>query len=160
MKMPKAPTKPYPPYKPNPPPEKLEQNKNIGSFSLENYGTYSFLEFRNLLLNFCQEHKVNIDDVRFELEIEKDWCYDDVTCSLKANVFTTSIIDNPQYKTAKKKYDADLDKYHEDMAKYKELETKYTADLKQYKKDYDIYMLEYNKNEVKRLEKKVAKGKV
>lgn len=160
MKMPKAPNKPYPPYKPTPPPEKIEQNKTIGSVALENYGSYTFLEIRNLLLTFCNTHNVNIDDVRFEFEIIKEWCYDDCTCGIVINVFTTEMIDAPNYKVAKKQYDVALDKYHQEMAKYKKLNEKYESDLKQYQKDYDLYMLEHNKKEVKRLEKKIAKGKV
>lgn len=160
MKCPKSPDKPYPPYKPTPPPLKIEQHKNIGTLALDNYGAYTFLEFRNLVLDFCKVHNVNVDDVRFELEVNKEWCYDDCTCSIVANFYSTEMIDTPNYKAAKKKYDADLDKYHEDMAKYKELSEKYEVDLKKYQEDYDVYMLEYTKKHLKALEKKIAKRKV
>ena len=160
MKCPKSPDKPYPPYKPIPPPEKIERNKTIGSFAIETYGSYTFLEFRYLLLTFFSVHNVQIDDVKFDFEVTKEWCYDDCTCGIVANVFTTEMIDTPNYKATKKQYDAALDKYHKDMAKYEELNKKYEADMKQYQADYDLYMLEYTKKELKKLEKKVAKRKV
>jgi hypothetical protein len=160
MKYPKSPTKPYAPYKPSPPPEKIEKQITLGVLPIETYGGYTFLEYRNLLLNFCQEKGIDVNDVKFEFEIDQEWAYNDCTCSLHINVFKVEMVDHPHYAALKKQYEKDLEKYRNDYAAYKAAELQYDIDLKQYQIDYDAYMLEHNKKEVKRLEKKLSKVKV
>lgn len=154
MKYPKSPTKPYAPYKPQPPAKQIEQNTAIGSVSFEEDSSYTLQSFED----FIKQNAPGIDpsNVKFSWEIRKEpTYYDETIISLTVNLYTSAIVDNPNYDRLYTYYEEQLKKYHQEYQEYKDKLKQYKKDLAAYQVELDAYVLEQSKNQVKRLEKKL-----
>lgn len=153
MKAPKYPQKPYPPYKPAPPAPMVDVNKNIDTVQVDTYNLYTLEEFAALIKGRAKD--LDPKDIKFEFEVQKEWCYDDCTTTIVANIIHQTQIPNPQLAKLTEMYESNLKKYHEDYEKYKKAQKKYDEDYAAYLVESDKYQLERSKILVKKLEKKL-----
>jgi hypothetical protein len=158
MKYPKSPSKPYAPYKPQPPAKQIEQNTPIGAVSFEEDSTYTLQSFED----FIKQNAPGVDpsNVKFSWEIQKEpTYYDETIISLSVNLYTSATIDNPNYDRLYAYYEEQTEKYNKEYKEYKDKLKQYKKDMTAYQEDLDAYALWHSQETIKRLTKKVAKGK-
>lgn len=158
MKRPVAPDKPYPPYKPSPPEKQITERTTIHTVEIDEYSSYNLAE----ILDSVKQNIGSFDpkEINLQLEVEKtDTYYDEVIINYRLIVSVNHLINNPNYDEKHKKYLIALEKYNKAMAAHKEKLKKYKTDLATYEVANDKYMLDLNKQQVKRLQKKLNKLK-
>src|ERR1700722_5778751 len=147
MKRPKEPYKPCAPYKPVPPNKTIAGKTHLSSHNLMTYCPYTIEQLIG--------KGVATESVSIEFETEIEFCYDEDTVCITANVYSAQEMPDPQYETKYAAHLKALEKYKAEMKKHKEKMAEYKVKHAAYLLKMDEFLLFEKKRIAQRMERDI-----